>query len=101
MHNPSETLNQGLLLAFKPVNMDVLPLNILLMVFFPPVLWAMLRRPNLTLEMRPGPRWLLSPQRRAARSGCFALAPAPRRPSKRSPVFATCGLQMFGRALLD
>ena len=49
MHNPSETLNQGLILAFKPVNMDVLPLYILLMVFFPPVLWAMLRRPNLTL----------------------------------------------------
>ena len=49
MRNPSETLNQGLILAFKPVNMDVLPLYILLMVFFPPVLWAMLRRPNLTL----------------------------------------------------
>jgi hypothetical protein len=32
--HPSETLNQGLLLAFKPVNMDVLPLYILLMVFF-------------------------------------------------------------------
>ena len=49
MHDPAETLYQGLILAFKPVNMDVLPLYILLMVFFPPVLWAMLRRPNLTL----------------------------------------------------
>ena len=49
MNNPSETLNQGLILAFKPVNMDVLPLYILLMVFLPPVLWAMLRRPNMTL----------------------------------------------------
>jgi hypothetical protein len=29
--------------------MDVLPLYILLMVIFPPVIWAMLRRPNLTL----------------------------------------------------
>jgi hypothetical protein len=29
--------------------MDVLPLFILLMLVFPPVLWAMLRRPNLTL----------------------------------------------------
>ncbi len=49
MRNPAETLYQGLLLAFKPVNMDVLPLYILLMVVFPPVLWAMLRRPNLIL----------------------------------------------------
>ena len=29
--------------------MDVLPLYILLMVTFPPVLWTMLRLPNLTL----------------------------------------------------
>jgi hypothetical protein len=49
MQNPAETLYQGLILAFKPVNMDVLPLYILLMVVFPPVLWMMLRRPNLTL----------------------------------------------------
>jgi hypothetical protein len=49
MQNPAETLYQGLILAFKPVNMDVLPLYIILMVFFPPVLWAMLRRPNQTL----------------------------------------------------
>ena len=43
MANPAETLYQGLILAFKPVNMDVLPLYILLMVAFPPVLWTMLR----------------------------------------------------------
>jgi hypothetical protein len=49
MSNPAETLYEGLILAFKPVNMDVLPLYILLMVLFPPVLWAMLRRPNLVL----------------------------------------------------
>ena len=49
MANPAETLYQGLILAFKPVNMDVLPLHILLMVTFPPVLWMMLRLPNLTL----------------------------------------------------
>ena len=49
MANPVETLYQGLILAFKPVNMDVLPLYILLMVAFPPVLWTMLRLPNLTL----------------------------------------------------
>jgi hypothetical protein len=49
MHFPAETLYQGLILSFKPVNMDVLPLFIVLMLVFPPVLWALLRRPNLTL----------------------------------------------------
>ena len=49
MRNPAETLYHGLILSFKPVNMDVLPLFIALMLAFPPVLWAMLRRPNLTL----------------------------------------------------
>jgi hypothetical protein len=44
-----ETLRQGLLLKFKPVNLDVLPLYIVLMGFFPPVLWMMLRRPGLTM----------------------------------------------------
>jgi hypothetical protein len=47
--NPIETLRQGLLLKFKPVNLDVLPLYIVLMGLFPPVLWIMLRRPNLTM----------------------------------------------------
>jgi hypothetical protein len=47
--NPIETLRQGLLLKFKPVNLDVLPLYIVLMGLFPPVLWMMLRRPNLTM----------------------------------------------------
>jgi hypothetical protein len=47
--NPIETLRQGLLLKFKPLNLDVLPLYIVLMGFFPPVLWIMLRRPDWTL----------------------------------------------------
>jgi hypothetical protein len=47
--SPIETLRQGLLLKFKPVNLDVLPLYIVLMGFFPPVLWVMLRRPDLTM----------------------------------------------------
>ncbi len=47
--NPVETLRQGLLLKFKPVNLDVLPLYIALMGFFPPALWMMLRRPGLTM----------------------------------------------------
>jgi hypothetical protein len=49
MRDPAETLFQGLILAFKPVNMDVLPLYILLMLAYPTVLWAMLRRPNWIL----------------------------------------------------
>src|ERR1700748_402780 len=44
-----ETLRQGLLLKFKPVNLDVLPLYIVLMGLFPPVLWMMLRQPNATM----------------------------------------------------
>ena len=48
-NNAIETLRQGLLLKFKPVNLDVLPLYIVLMGLFPPVLWMMLRRPGLTM----------------------------------------------------
>lgn len=47
--NPIQTLTQGLLLKFKPLNLDVLPLYIVLMGLFPPVLWLMLRRPDLTM----------------------------------------------------
>jgi hypothetical protein len=47
--NPAQFLFEGLILRFKPVNMDVLPLYIVLMGVFPPILWLMLRRPNLTL----------------------------------------------------
>lgn len=47
--NPIQTLTQGLLLKFKPLNLDVLPLYIVLMGFFPPVLWMMLRKPDLTM----------------------------------------------------
>lgn len=45
----TDTLGQGLLLKFKPVNLDVLPLYIVLMGFFPPILWIMLRKPNATM----------------------------------------------------
>jgi hypothetical protein len=49
VHNPIETLIEGLLLRFKPYNLDVLPLYIVLMALFPFVLWIMLRRPGLTM----------------------------------------------------
>src|SRR6202011_2070102 len=45
----TETLRQGLFLKFKPVNLDVLPLYIVLMGLFPPVLWITLRQPNWTM----------------------------------------------------
>jgi hypothetical protein len=46
---PFETLIEGLALTFKPYNLDVLPLYIVLMALFPFVLWLMLRRPGLTM----------------------------------------------------
>jgi hypothetical protein len=47
--NATETLRQGLFLRFKPLNLDVLPLYIVLMGLFPPVLWFMLRKPDVTM----------------------------------------------------
>ena len=49
LKQPDQTIVQALLLKFKPVNMDVLPLYIVLLLLFPPVLWLLLRRPTLTL----------------------------------------------------
>jgi hypothetical protein len=49
LKNPDTTILQALLLKFKPVNMDVLPLYIVLLVFFPPMLWLLLRAPNTAL----------------------------------------------------
>jgi hypothetical protein len=49
LKQPDVTIFQALLLKFKPVNMDVLPLYIVLLLLFPPVLFLLLRRPNLAL----------------------------------------------------
>ena len=43
------TLYEALLLKFKPANMDVLPLYIVLLGTFPLFLWLLLRRPMLAL----------------------------------------------------
>src|SRR6185437_9664515 len=51
MKNPDVTILQALLLKFKPVNMDVLPLYIMLLVGFAPVLWLLLRAPSLALAL--------------------------------------------------
>ena len=47
--DPIRTVFEGLLLKYRPVNLDVLPLNVVLMSCFPVVLWSMLRKPDLTL----------------------------------------------------
>jgi hypothetical protein len=49
LKQPDVTIFQALLLKFKPVNMDVLPLYIVLLLFFPPMLWLLLRQPALAL----------------------------------------------------
>src|SRR5665213_1844768 len=49
MKNPDVTIMQALLLKFKPVNMDVLPLYIVLLLWFAPILWLLLRSPSLGL----------------------------------------------------
>ena len=40
---------QAVLLTFKPVNMDILPVYILLLIWFPLVLWLLLRSPTAAL----------------------------------------------------
>jgi hypothetical protein len=49
LKQPDVTIFQALLLKFKPVNMDVLPLYIVLLLFFPPVLFVLLRHSNIAL----------------------------------------------------
>lgn len=51
LSEPDVALVQALLLKFRPANMDVLPLYIVLLAGFPPVLWALRRRPDLTLAI--------------------------------------------------
>lgn len=54
LKNPDITILQALLLKFKPVNMDVLPLYIVLLLWFPPSLWLLLRSPSLALVASAG-----------------------------------------------
>ncbi len=49
LKQPDITIFQALLLKFKPVNMDVLPLYIVLLLLFPPMLFVLLRHPNVAL----------------------------------------------------
>ena len=49
LKQPDVTIFQALLLKFKPVNMDVLPLYIVLLLLFPPMLYLLLRLPAFAL----------------------------------------------------
>jgi hypothetical protein len=49
LKEPDITILQALLLKFKPVNMDVLPLYIMLLAWFPPILWLLRRAPSTAL----------------------------------------------------
>jgi len=49
LKQPDVTIIEALLLKFKPVNMDVLPLYIALLLCFSPMLWLLLRSPSMGL----------------------------------------------------
>jgi len=51
LKQPDVTIIQALLLRFRPVNMDVLPLYIVLMLFLPVILWLMKWKPDVTLGL--------------------------------------------------
>lgn len=51
LKQPDITIVQALLLRFRPVNMDVLPLYIVLMLFLPFILWLMKWRTDVTLGL--------------------------------------------------
>jgi hypothetical protein len=48
-HHPETAIVQALLLRFKPVDLDVLPVYILLLGGFPAILWLLRRAPQLVL----------------------------------------------------
>jgi hypothetical protein len=49
VEHPIRTLAHGLLLQSKPLNLDIFQLYTILMALFAPVLWMMLRKPDLTM----------------------------------------------------
>ncbi len=78
LREPASTLVRALLLTFQPPNLDILPLYIVLLAAFPPVLWLLLRWPTLalgasvalyaitwtfelTLTAYPGGEWFFNP----------------------------------------
>src|SRR6476660_5323356 len=51
LKQPDVTIIQALLLKFKPANMDVLPLYIVLLMMFPLVLWLLIRKASVAIAL--------------------------------------------------
>ena len=51
LKTPDVTIIQALLLKFKPANMDVLPLYIVLLMMFPLVLWLLIRKASVAIAL--------------------------------------------------
>jgi hypothetical protein len=49
LDHPGATLARAAILQYRPVNTDVLPIFVLLHLLFAPLLWLLLRLPNVTL----------------------------------------------------
>jgi hypothetical protein len=49
LDRPAEMLGHAAILLYRPVNTDVLPAFVLLHLLFGPLLWLLLRAPNMTL----------------------------------------------------
>jgi hypothetical protein len=49
LDQPGATLTRAVILQYRPVNTDVLPIFVLLHLLFAPLLWLLLRIPSLTL----------------------------------------------------
>lgn len=49
LDHPGPTLVQAAILQYRPVNTDVLPIFVILHLLFAPLLWLLLRVPNVTL----------------------------------------------------
>src|SRR5689334_4950766 len=54
LKQPDVTIIEAMLLKFKPANMDVLPLYIILLGAFPPMLWLLLRNATVALAVSVG-----------------------------------------------
>lgn len=51
LNEPHITVMQALLLRFRPANMDILPLYIVLLLVFPVILWGLAKRPVVVIAL--------------------------------------------------
>jgi hypothetical protein len=118
--HPIRTLAHGLMLQSKALNLDILQLYIVLMAFLPLLLWALLRKPTLTMMASlalyiaarqfewnvssfPDGSWFFNPfcwQLLFASGAWVALGSTkPIRPVFKSPVLLGCGIAYLAFAL--